>query len=1096
MTASITISDRPEPVAPSDITARRREGGTVSTRRRTGRAGNLVVACVLDEFSYAAFSGEADLAPLTMKNWQVELTAAQPDLLLVESAWRGHRQKWWNSVHHHGPELTGIVRWCRDRGIPTAFWNKEDPVHFNTFLTTAGMFDAVFTTDLDCVPLYKKELGHSNVHFLPFAAQSAESNPLEMFDRVEGCAFAGAYYEKYPERLADLAELSTELAAGGRRFDIYDRNHGSDMPGYMFPQEYQSHIVGGALTPELLDIPYKGYTSNLNLNSVKQSQSMFARRVFELMASNTLVISNFSRGLRLMFGDLAITTDSGAEMRRRLKAIEDEPNGGERLRSMALRKVHDEHTYAERLAFLAEKAGIDLRDGNTEKIGLIAPIREDSDVSRAVRIIREQTFHNIRLVLLRSDTESDETGEIDTVSSVSEAIDTLRRAGCTAIGALNLDDYYGPNYVLDLVHVLRWANMPAAGHHEHFSPHSDGEQTWTRNYPGTAYSAQPELSFSRTLVRTDHIDGWADTSLGPLCPDSTGPGLAVGATEYFRNGGEASAETLAPCLPLEIDTGMPLRDLREFADRQVIDQSAEPRGATLDVAPLLSSMAPSPKVAVSTDDEGRILIDSEVEAGSHAYVLFQDDLPRETLPVSETVTLYLDAPPGLDLLLVIYYMDSSGKRLAHSFVRPRMNNELAMPAGVSTIRLGLRISGPGFTVIKNVFTERYNRPRQPLLTRSRTIVATNVYPSYDNLYRNGFIHSRTRSYLDTGHRTDVLRVGPYPDTTFAEFEDIDTAWIDTETFERTLSRGVTDRILVHFLDRGIWQAAKDHPEIDQVIVWIHGAEVQPWWRRQYNYSTAEELEAAKPASDARLAFWREVFTELPNNFHFVFVSQYFADEVFEDVGIALDQSRYSIIHNPIDTEIFTYAPKPRTQNRKVLTIRPYASAKYANDLSVAAILELKDRPGFDAIDFRIIGDGALFDQTLSPLQGLPNVRIERGFLNHSEIAAIHKEYGVFLTPTRMDAQGVSRDEAMSSGLVPITSAVAAIPEFVDDNCGFLAPPEDHIGLAEAIWAVAQDGEMFERLSRAAARRVREQTASSVVLPRELSLIFAKNVADQ
>src|SRR5699024_234528 len=135
--------------------------------------------------------------------------------------WRGHRQTWWNTVHRHGPELTGIVGWCKERGIPTAFWNKEDPVHFNTFLTTAGIFDAVFTTDLDCVPRYKKELGHENVHFLPFAAQPAESNPLEVYNRIDGCAFAGAYYEKYPERLADLAELSKELGAEGRRFDIY-----------------------------------------------------------------------------------------------------------------------------------------------------------------------------------------------------------------------------------------------------------------------------------------------------------------------------------------------------------------------------------------------------------------------------------------------------------------------------------------------------------------------------------------------------------------------------------------------------------------------------------------------------------------------------------------------------------------------------------------------------------------------------------------------------------------------------------------------------------------------------------------------------------
>lgn len=93
----------PAPVVPEDVASRRRETDPVPVRRRTGRAGKLVVACILDEFSFTSFEGEADLVPLTMEYWRAELTAAQPDLLLVESAWRGHRQTWWNTVHRFGP---------------------------------------------------------------------------------------------------------------------------------------------------------------------------------------------------------------------------------------------------------------------------------------------------------------------------------------------------------------------------------------------------------------------------------------------------------------------------------------------------------------------------------------------------------------------------------------------------------------------------------------------------------------------------------------------------------------------------------------------------------------------------------------------------------------------------------------------------------------------------------------------------------------------------------------------------------------------------------------------------------------------------------
>jgi glycosyltransferase involved in cell wall biosynthesis len=861
------------------------------------------------------------------------------------------------------------------------------------------------------------------------------------------------------------------------------------MPGYQFPEEYQSHIVGGALTPDLMDVPYKGYTENLNLNSVKQSQSMFARRVFELMASNTLVISNFSRGLRLMFGDLAITTDSGTEMRRRLERIDAQPCGRERLRAMALRKVLQEHTYADRLAFIAEEAGIDLEQRALEKVGLVAVLRNESDAARAQQIVATQTYPNVHLVLLDQRPDLEPAGDGEHVTPFDTAVETVRSAGCTLIGVVDPRNFYGPDYILDLVHTLRWADVPAAGHHERFAHLPGHAVAASRLEEGTAFTAQPELALPRSLVRSEVFADWAAGSSAAPGIDATGPGLAVGVAEYFENGADASAESLAYCLPLDIDTGASLKVLRTFADQQIITDSVPSAAKTFDIAPLVGSMAPNPSVSVTTDAAGRVLIDSELAAERYVYVIFQKDLPRNVLPGRSSPTLYLDTPPGLDFLLVIYYLDGAGKRLAHSFVRPRINNDLTIPEGVRSIRFGLRVSGPGSTVIKNIFLERYDRPRQPLLTRSTTLVATNVYPSYDNLYRNGFVHSRTRSYLAAGHRTDVFRVGPHPDTSFAEFEDLDTAWIDPDTLERTLAQGGIERVLVHFLDRGIWDALKEHPEVPQVIVWVHGAEVQPWWRRQYNYSTEAELEAAKPASDARLKFWREVFTKLPENFHFAFVSQYFADEVFEDVGITLDEDRYSIIHNPIDTEIFTYVNKPDEQRRKVLTIRPYASPKYANDLSVAAICAIKDRPGFEDIEFRVIGDGVLFDETLEPLRDLPNVSIERGFLTHSEIAAMHKDYGVFLTPTRMDAQGVSRDEAMSSGLVPISTDIAAIPEFMDESCGFLAPPECHEEIAEAIWTLAHDSELFQRLSSSAADRVRRQTASTVILPQELDLIF-------
>jgi glycosyltransferase involved in cell wall biosynthesis len=88
----------------------------------------------------------------------------------------------------------------------------------------------------------------------------------------------------------------------------------------------------------------------------------------------------------------------------------------------------------------------------------------------------------------------------------------------------------------------------------------------------------------------------------------------------------------------------------------------------------------------------------------------------------------------------------------------------------------------------------------------------------------------------------------------------------------------------------------------------------------------------------------------------------------------------------------------------------------------------------------------------------------------------------------MDTQGVSRDEAMSAGLVPVTSRVGAIPEFVDDSCGCLAEPEDAAGLAAAIAGLYHSPDLFMALSAAAAGRVRRQSAQDIIIDRELHLI--------
>ena len=74
----------------------------------------------------------------------------------------------------------------------------------------------------------------------------------------------------------------------------------------------------------------------------------------------------------------------------------------------------------------------------------------------------------------------------------------------------------------------------------------------------------------------------------------------------------------------------------------------------------------------------------------------------------------------------------------------------------------------------------------------------------------------------------------------------------------------------------------------------------------------------------------------------------------EDLEITFPEDTYEVIHNPIDTNLFNFDEKDIQQRFKILSIRPYASRKYANDLSVNAVLALSKKDFFkDDLDERM-----------------------------------------------------------------------------------------------------------------------------------------------
>ena len=365
------------------------------------------------------------------------------------------------------------------------------------------------------------------------------------------------------------------------------------------------------------------------------------------------------------------------------------------------------------------------------------------------------------------------------------------------------------------------------------------------------------------------------------------------------------------------------------------------------------------------------------------------------------------------------------------------------------------------------------------------------YPAVGNLYQYPFVHRRVLAYTAAGHQVAVFRPGG--DGGEYGYEGVTCRTGDAGQIARLATAFRPHVVAVHGLAETMWPTLSALPSLP-MVAWLHGSEIPDFFRQKARAIADPESRARTLAEvEARKCFWMDLLHEQGAQLKLVFPSNSAVRMMREDLDDRL--RNYAVIPNPIDTDLFRYQPKIDDARFRILSIRPFDSTTYGNDLSVAAIRHLSMRPEFDRMRFTIVGDGPLFEDTVAGLDAFENVTIRREFLTHGQIADEHSRHGIFLVPTRLDTQGVSRDEAMSSGLVPVTNSIAPVLEFSDDTCAALAAPDDALGLADALYSMVRSPELFLERSVAAAKRVRSQSSNGIVIPEELRVLREAVISD-
>jgi N-acetyl sugar amidotransferase len=363
------------------------------------------------------------------------------------------------------------------------------------------------------------------------------------------------------------------------------------------------------------------------------------------------------------------------------------------------------------------------------------------------------------------------------------------------------------------------------------------------------------------------------------------------------------------------------------------------------------------------------------------------------------------------------------------------------------------------------------------------------YPGPNNHYGDVFVHTRAKQYKKVA---EVLVVGfrrEFKPEHFYCYEGIEVYQTsDIKKFEEKIRLFDPTIICAHLVHR-------DYLEVllkvnKPLAIFFHGFEVLSWRRRLMNYDTIGSLRYLIPYAIDNIKQRRRLRrfvaeADKRKDIGFVFVSNWLRSAVETDLGLAVPQCE--VIPNGIDTSLFAYEPKKPEFRKKILLLRSFKGINYANDLMIDAIMALQDKPFFSELEFCIQGEGYLFPILTRRISHLKNVALKNSFVDNQSIPEIHRNYGIFLCASRLDTQGVSMCEAMSSGLVPITTSVGGIPEYSthETDCFHVSSAKE---IAEKIEFLYRNPDVFLTLSQNAAKNIRAVCDLSNTVQKEFAFV--------
>jgi hypothetical protein len=264
--------------------------------------------------------------------------------------------------------------------------------------------------------------------------------------------------------------------------EIFSRFLGHD-DRYQFPGALANRVVG-SLTYEQTLSAYRGYKVFLNVNSVVDSSSMCARRIFEITACGTPVVSTTSAAIGQFFpGDEVIQVSEPQEAEWSLRALHNSPELRDRMVHTAQRRIWAEHTYTRRVDDVLGGAGLGEHRVKRPSVSALVSTNRPHQLDHVLATLAAQQHVDLEVVVLTHGFDGGATVKEKAQALGIENLVTLEApadvplGGCLnrlalaasgdVVAKIDDDDLYGPHYLSDQVNALDYSGAAVVGKQAH-----------------------------------------------------------------------------------------------------------------------------------------------------------------------------------------------------------------------------------------------------------------------------------------------------------------------------------------------------------------------------------------------------------------------------------------------------------------------------------------------------------------------------------------------------------------------------------------------------------------------------------------------------